>query len=87
MSRKDKGVSDINATAARAWSQNEGDKMTRQDLDDALGWLVVNGLVRVGLKNGEVAYQRIPNSELSDEAKAFAACHGLDLSDNPGVVM
>jgi hypothetical protein len=83
VSRKHKDVSDINATAARAWSRkNEVYKKIDPELDDALIWLVANGLVRpVGLKNGEVLYANTPNSELSDEAKAFAASHGLDLSD------
>ena len=81
MSKKHKDGSDINATPARTWPPNEGDKMIDPIIADAVILLVVNGLVRVGLKNGQVLYQRIPNSELSDEAKAYAAHHGLDLSD------
>ena len=59
--------------------------MTDQLLDCMHQILLVKGLIRpAGLKNGEILYECTPDSEMSDEAKAFKPyLYGLDRPGRP----
>jgi hypothetical protein len=57
--------------------------MTDAEFERAFRHLLAKGIIRsCGLEGGEMLYELTPDSQLSDEAKAYAAY--LDDLDNAG---